>query len=409
MQDLVDHIRTVHFTLLVVTFVLTAALQVDRKRPLERAATDAEAILQLSERWNETTKALELALDARAKNEYSIQQYGVESGGLILPTSGLYELGSPVEPAVRKFVPIMSPWLLANKDINTAKDLPLLERWHTLNDFISFWDGLNNGNSAFLPMVLRPGVPPQGCGDMRPTTRTIDSSLFPSAGERFDSLYFEADFVARENWTLKPSILKTLGEPTLCEFREISVVPVTFDLAPVFRPLVPEASLWGNRTSNIEFSELIDASKYFEDSPLTNLASALRDRANTDTERIELFQAKIPPSAVPKYGFFILLLCQLYLLAHLLEFRRKFASVSPPETPTGYIGLYDDRLARILTIISLVAFPLCPLLIGIHQSTGGLRFWSGVSCVASVSIGVYSVLILLKLRSESIDKPNAIW
>jgi hypothetical protein len=47
MKDLVEHIRTVHFTVLVVTLVLIASLQIENRRPLERAAADAEAIATL--------------------------------------------------------------------------------------------------------------------------------------------------------------------------------------------------------------------------------------------------------------------------------------------------------------------------------------------------------------------------
>src|SRR6266851_267902 len=96
-------------------------------------------------------------------------------------------------------------------------------------------------------------------------------------------------------------------------------------MSRVFQTISPQAGLWGDGQSKDEFTELAAASKYLENAPLANLAAALRDRANTDTERIELFQTKLPPSAIPKYGFAILILCQLYLLAHLQELRRTIA------------------------------------------------------------------------------------
>lgn len=52
MKDLVDHIRTVHFTVLIVALVLTIALQWHKKPQLERAASDAQAILLLDQKWS---------------------------------------------------------------------------------------------------------------------------------------------------------------------------------------------------------------------------------------------------------------------------------------------------------------------------------------------------------------------
>jgi hypothetical protein len=72
MDDLVGHIRTVHFTVMVVAFVLIAALQVEKKRPLERASTDAETILQMTEQWDEITAAITKDLDSHANRKSEI-------------------------------------------------------------------------------------------------------------------------------------------------------------------------------------------------------------------------------------------------------------------------------------------------------------------------------------------------
>jgi hypothetical protein len=74
--------------------------------------------------------------------------------------------------------------------------------------------------------------------------------------------------------------------------------------------------------------------------PLDQLAGALRERANSDTERVELFQAKLPVEAIASYGAFVLIISQFYLLAHLLELRRMAQALPRPDWPTGYVGLY---------------------------------------------------------------------
>jgi hypothetical protein len=93
MKDLVEHIRTVHFTLLIVALVLTAALQIEKKRPLERAADDAEALLQLTERWPETIDAIYKQLDSQAAADH-LHFPKVSEDGSILPKPGRYDLAA---------------------------------------------------------------------------------------------------------------------------------------------------------------------------------------------------------------------------------------------------------------------------------------------------------------------------
>ena len=68
------------------------------------------------------------------------------------------------------------------------------------------------------------------------------------------------------------------------------------------------------------------------------------DRANADTDRIELFQAKLPVSTIAIYGSLVLFICQFYLLAHLLELRSMARVQAAAQWPTGYVGLYRNPL-----------------------------------------------------------------
>jgi hypothetical protein len=63
MKELVDHIRTVHFTVFVVALVLTIAARGHKKPQLERAASDAEAILLLEQKLPAVNEALVKEVD----------------------------------------------------------------------------------------------------------------------------------------------------------------------------------------------------------------------------------------------------------------------------------------------------------------------------------------------------------
>jgi hypothetical protein len=172
------------------------------------------------------------------------------------------------------------------------------------------------------------------------------------------------------------------------------------NMGTVFQPLTPEAAHWGSGPSSSEFPELIAASKYFEDTPLQNLASALRDRANADTERVEVFQAQIPASAIPSFGSLILILCEFYLLAHLLELRNLIKSSRPSEWPSGYIGLYSNVFIFSFTIVTLAIFPLIPLIWSAIRNTGSMRILSIAACAISLLLGVGCSWILFSIRKR---------
>src|SRR5437764_1388378 len=146
-----------------------------------------------------------------------------------------------------------------------------------------------------------------------------------------------------------------------CDFMAIQVPSIRLELANVFGGVVPQATKWGTGASSDEFKDLIAETKYLEDTPLLQLARSLRERANTDTERIELFQAKLPVEAIATYGALVLIICQLYLLAHLLELRRLAQGLPRAEWPTGYIGLYHNRSIFLFTFVSTAVWPPLPL------------------------------------------------
>jgi FtsH-binding integral membrane protein len=146
--------------------------------------------------------------------------------------------------------------------------------------------------------------------------------------------------------------------------------------------------------SKEQFSDLLSASRYLEDLPLHSLAAALRQRADTDTDRVELFQAKLPATAIPTYGSLILLVCQFYLLGHLLELRRRLSTDLTEPWPSGYLGLYPDRLMSGFAIASLSAFPPIPLLMALLQNKGALRLVGVAVFVISAIVGVVSAYTL---------------
>lgn len=405
MKDLVEHIRTVHFTVLVVSFVLTAALQIERKRPVERAAADAEAILRLQQRWSETEAQLRKAANVAAERFASTFAGGPPGPTTVLPRRGVYRTqgptGYPVESVLR--FQIVEGWLFTDNRPLTDEKSSLTRfppPWNTLQEFLTFWDGLHKELTAFLPIVLAPPADSSFCNSIE---RIRDTSLTAYL------VVVPARDVSAE-WSIVPKLRFATGMgfgAQACDLQKVIVKPLKLDLGRVFSPVTAQASSWGTDESTKEFPELIAAAKYFEDSPLERLAAALRERANTDTERIELFQAKLPADSIPTYGTIVLLLCQFYLFAHLVELREVSAGSRDPDLPLAYIGLYKSRLVFVFTVLSIAALPVLPLALAIGPATGDLRHILAIAIIGSTAIGVASAVVLWAMRVRRFAPPPA--
>ena len=170
MKDLVEHIRSIHFTILALALVITASTQLEKTKGLERAARDAEAILRLSERWDETSANMFRSLDSQLHLEYGVSttQYGALSDQLPI-APGPYEIFTdkqsqmsgafaastpetlPPELTSSGYFAVNSRWLYVSKDSSGRYAVQKPPPWKTLSDFTSFWDGVRT--------VERPSCP----------------------------------------------------------------------------------------------------------------------------------------------------------------------------------------------------------------------------------------------------------
>jgi hypothetical protein len=177
-----------------------------------------------------------------------------------------------------------------------------LPQWQTLNDFFHF----GTVKPRFCLSNWNPSSESLFCGISKAGPETAFSHS--EATLHFGPYFFEG------GWQLHPLIqvpgLELQGET--CEFDSMPVGRIHLEksLGLLFKKRVSQAEHWGAGDSNAEFPELKEFSKHMKDLTLESLALALRERANQQTDTIEIFQAKLPPSAIPTFGCFILLLCQ---------------------------------------------------------------------------------------------------
>jgi hypothetical protein len=393
MKDLVEHIRAVHFTVLVIALILTAALQIEKQRPLERAASDAEAILLISQRWQQMLSVLNKEIKSPAWTPVGMHQATTVNSKLIFG--------------------VRSDWIYVRDHDPQPYSTGKFNPWLTLNDFLNFWEGIRNGKDAFLGVQLndRSNLS-NGCRD----EKKIGTGLPPDRedlGNLFVDLVFTVGAkgqVWKGAWPVQPSLraqpfTDTSKTHDLCHFDPYDADPLSVDIAQVFKAVAPQAEHWGTGDTKAEFSELIEASKHLGNTPLDDLANSLRDRANQETDRIELFQAKLPASAIPTYGSLILIFCQIYLLAHLVELREVASASKSTELPTGYIGLYRHQLIYVFTFLSLTIVPIIPLVIETLQNRARMRYVAIAALLTSLALGILCALVLQKVRNRLNAQP----
>lgn len=153
------------------------------------------------------------------------------------------------------------------------------------------------------------------------------------------------------------------------------------------------------------FSDLDKLTKNFQDLPYDRLTAILESEASRTSDRVEMFGAKIPANALAVWGSPILILVQFYLLLHLSAFQLWLPNW-PKVANVAWIGLYPSWSARFATLLSVGLLPTC--VIGYLLVRHALRFtywWESlliaVAVSASVSIGVASGICLLRVWRNS--------
>jgi hypothetical protein len=242
----VDHIRTVHFTVLVVALILTAALQFDKRRPLERAAADMDAISHLGQRWPDTLAHLQTAADEIMDHDLLAvsQPRGVE---LVFPERGVYQtsaLKSRKGNSELKFR-VIKKWIYVDDTADDDDELldRLPKRWTNLHEFFDFWDSFHDGRGAIIPLVLGYTKAASNCNVITKSAKDEVSSFLAPKSTRDE----------KGNWSIT-SIVEKSHDEAICKFPPIPVPRMILDLPHALMGVAPQAANWGTGKSSEEFS-----------------------------------------------------------------------------------------------------------------------------------------------------------
>jgi hypothetical protein len=369
-KDFVEHLRTVHFSLAILSLGLIIVTSSQRDSVTKRAQGQLDQIIRVAETlrrgWLETLcneRKAKLgsplaAADPERKqiNEFFLtyvvpahqddgpnSEYVISNDCLIAdsvpskPEMAVY----PMVPVGKKFTKLM-PALV---------DAPT-----TLAEFITLWDELNRDPQVVVPTVLGnkililDGAPP------RPG---IEFKLDRQGGGRTLPMAFYL-MPRGEEW-------RDTTHTGVFGFRSPAdeVIPVAdfkhADLDGVSylrEQLPPENRLaWKGGPFAETFAELQEVTKGREAASFEVWHEALKAELNRSGDSLEAFGLKVPAQTTTLWGTALLLGVQFYFLIHLMELSQKLL-LSDPGWEVAWVGVYRGRLARILFRASALLLPV---------------------------------------------------
>jgi len=344
-KDLVEQVRTVHFTVLLISFVMLVAGLAPNHRQITRAYDQALAIKSLTVSVNEDS-GFQLLDEAEAASIVSIGDHQE----LILETFDPNDVKKEQDRlTVEK--------LVLDRGGARLKQHGSYQ-FGTLNDFRNLWEnppivyGLRSSVGVTAPLhpsqciVIqhRKGVHGLGgldsCKPVGITQESIDCEVGISEGP-----------VVRCTWPI-PGIALVHGDASAFRTRIL--------------PGISKAS--GNFTT--DFPELAEQARDQMSSPLDSIVTTLAARSEGPSDRIEILGAKIPLENIAMTGALLLVSAQLYLLMHLTELGRRLKEQSDSIPPVGFIGLYPQRWTRMIFVVSL-SLPVVAETYALFRTWGG--------------------------------------
>jgi hypothetical protein len=360
--DYVEHLRTVHFTLVVVCLALVVLITSDRKSAVSKARAELNGIRSVVRNWDRDWVAKE-AERVFTGSKLPYAQLPAE------PARSQIELAIPKGKAQVFNVVYDGPnWMLNAPDDSLFSPIlsnyPLTELQPPpsgLQEFHRFWDLLAKGLQFEVPVELadaplafygsEPGKARfvSGRKAVVPVPLRVRLSIKQLATHPGGSIaagFYGSDWRA------------PFGN-TRFRLGSVIVIPVkrseTVYLDPYPR-FVPANSGWRREPFNDAFPNLSAVTKNYEELDLDTVDKILEGEESRAGDSFEAIGIKFPAEGVTRWGLVLILGIQLYLFLHLDE-------LGPKLKPTdegwevAWIGVYKSHLARVLYFASSVLMP----------------------------------------------------
>lgn len=349
------HLRTVHFTLVVIALALVSATVLSQPHALLRARSDLALIDQAQQNLNKGWLS-----------EYC-DDY------LIDRVEGIHLDGAPLFVHVDQFQGTRS--VVFEGYPGTLWTLPRTstQKNRTIGEFVTVWNELSEPYAAEIPYEFEAQV------YVRDTTVTerhkgrykgeysATNAFSGSEVIQLESGESENLFRLRP-YKLRRDVKEAIGLPTYdldwayyAESNDVAVeVPVKTHQVPIEGI---QTALLGHQRKGVErkrfdeaFPELHRYAAVLSKSEVPEVRSYLNGLMDVSEGSIKVFGVGIEAGNIRRYGPLVLLIVQVYLLLHLRHFCSRFGRLAH-DVDVPWIGLYQDGISRLAFVITVVVIP----------------------------------------------------
>jgi len=456
-KDIAEHLRMVHFSLLVACVVVILSLLGASPGVLGAAHDQFQKILAIRAEWQkwmqrfaseqiQWLKAQGLTwpdsvvspiyingaeLRSAVPRDFKLQgRFSVGDDSLV----AMHLAGAPIYFFVReKEILVPGPAVASGARLGLTTPT-----FRTLADFRSFWDSADHVTASVVKEISdvaylvsrsdfkaevrwhRPG-PGKGGG------RQMSMALVAAEHE---GLLVEKDRVLcpRE---LTQLLSSSSASPTyndlFCvssqktyndskyfpEFQAI-VVPAKVEShslqTSLRRWLAEEFHLPGAGTKFEEtFRELDEITKDYQTLPFENAERIFKGELDRAGERVEFAGLRFPVDQISTWGGLIILVTQIYFWLHLRAFDRAFRKEKGVRPAVAWIALYPDRVARVVSITTVSVIPVAVIVFLCSRGWLDYLRQRPVGWLAFLSILVSAVMLVgalyLAMRTVKMMRP----
>jgi hypothetical protein len=445
-RDFVEHLRTVHFTLIALCVGLIVLASFPSKTDVQLAHEQVLEILRVINLWQPDLitndiqqRQLKTIKEFDPTNQFTFDKFGIETSNFVLVIKA-----TKSEPArvIRPRIDFSTDWTLkldipielhhkndANNSSNImSPDETDIRAPSNLRLFGQLWDQLLSPGELQIPQIDKSCIAAYVSGLDNDKVIHAQCDVQPQPGNDKDALrplHFygvqeSGQPVSRRLNSDKPKDIlnymrRIRGDSYFGYFAAIlddgtgySVVAMPsgssygsqIDGHKLLTQLSPQWEKKYKLRFKDAFPELAAVESPFETADIASAERILQAEAKRTGEAFEAAGLKIPAEVAARCGVLLVLGVQLYLLIHLREFGNRLDRDAGYEV--AWIGVYFSRLARLMLMVSLLLLPATTVALlsirGLRMTE--LKWLAWAALVASNTVSITLGYFIFKVLPE---------
>ena len=399
MTDFVIHLRTVHFTLVLVCAVTIISLHGVSPGELDRAQEQMHQITQIKAQWNDWV--VRWSYDQRQ----GLEKMGIGTGVsmpsaiYVCPETGkrwsFNMKGSPMRFLITEEGGT-GDRIFADAVRKVNGDLKFYSRtdmWpFTLFEFKKFWN--HSGMKVQVVQSIEPNV-------RFISADGTDSSVqwTSSCSEQSYSLTLE---LRRTDAVCSEMVLQKFPGQVFCadvSSEKLTVaVPVTLRESRIWEePRSWLAKQYSLPISTLKFEkdfpELNRVTAQYMELPVERVAAILDAEVQRSGERVQMLGLTFSLKVLSQAAAGIIMLVQMYFVLHLKQFRLS----SPHPDQIAWVATYSNEYAKFLTLATGMILPVTTC---VYATSVHLSYFNGICTLISIVLAVRSAPLLWQLPNQ---------